>query len=206
MARISKNPDERKEEIIEAARQLFVEKGFASTKVSDIVKRIKVSQGVFYYYFDSKDAIVDEIIDGYIRQVLKSAGVFLHSEESNPLTKIELMMKAQFGVNRALNSNIHTIKGVDIHERIIGRLVREYVPLLAEALGGVAREENEYRLEIFVSAGNLLFDPGIFQWSKEERDKRIDFYIDFMEKSFNLEKGSFFFFRELLGHSSGSGT
>jgi len=200
MARISKDPEERKQEIIETARLLFIEKGFSSTKVSDIVKRINVSQGVFYYYFDSKEAIIDEIIDGYIRKVLDRAGAFSHSDHLDGTEKLEKMVTAQFGVNRAENSGIHAIKGVDIHERIISRLIREYVPLLAEAFGGEKGEVVAYQLEIFVSSGNLLFDPGILQWTKEERNKRIDFYIQFMEKTLGVGNGRFSFFKELLGY------
>ncbi len=60
--RISKPPEERRAELISAARRLFDERGIQKTRISDIVGRVGVAQGVFYYYFPSKDAIIAEVI------------------------------------------------------------------------------------------------------------------------------------------------
>lgn len=58
MARISKPPEQRKEEIILAARELFREKGYEQTTVRDIVQKLGVAQGLFYYYFKNKEEVL----------------------------------------------------------------------------------------------------------------------------------------------------
>jgi len=63
MARINKNPEERKAEIIAAAHQLFIENGYAKTMVSDIVRKVGIAQGTFYYYFPTKEYVLGAIID-----------------------------------------------------------------------------------------------------------------------------------------------
>jgi AcrR family transcriptional regulator len=60
--RISKEPEERKAELIDAAERLFLEKGYDSTAVGDIVKAVGVAQGTFYYHFKSKEDILGAII------------------------------------------------------------------------------------------------------------------------------------------------
>jgi AcrR family transcriptional regulator len=62
MTRIVKAPDERRSELIAAAQQLFYTKGYERTSVSDIVKAVGVAQGTFYYYFDSKQAILEALV------------------------------------------------------------------------------------------------------------------------------------------------
>ncbi|MTT31407.1 TetR family transcriptional regulator [Terrilactibacillus sp. BCM23-1] len=52
----------RKNELLTIAIKLFAEKGYHKTKISDIVKEAEVSQGTFYWYFKSKEAIALEII------------------------------------------------------------------------------------------------------------------------------------------------
>ena len=47
--RITKNPEERRKELIDIAERLFIKKGYEQTAVSDIVKKAKVAQGTFYY-------------------------------------------------------------------------------------------------------------------------------------------------------------
>ncbi|NLW79212.1 MAG: TetR/AcrR family transcriptional regulator [Ruminococcaceae bacterium] len=61
--RISKPPQERRAELVAAARVLFDKKGVDKTRVSDIVARVGVAQGVFYYYFASKAEVVQVVAD-----------------------------------------------------------------------------------------------------------------------------------------------
>jgi AcrR family transcriptional regulator len=63
MVRTSKTPQDRRNEFIQASRELFDEKGFESTSVDDIVARVGVAKGLFYYYFDSKEDVLDIIYE-----------------------------------------------------------------------------------------------------------------------------------------------
>ena len=199
MTRITKSPEERKEEIIKTAQKLFIEKGFMKTKVNAIVKSIGVSQGVFYYYFSSKDEIIDEIVDRYIKQIINNTADIIRSSKFNSIEKLSKMSEIQSKINMLENNNIHAIKGVDIHERILKRLILDYVPLMQEAFSKEQNKHTLFLLEIFVAAGNVLFDPGIFQWKKEEKNERITFLIEFMEKSLNVPSGAFSFYKGLMG-------
>lgn len=199
MARTTKKPDERKNEIIQTAQRLFIEKGFAETKISDIVKSIGVSQGIFYYYFNSKNAVIDKIIDRYIKKIINCALEIIKDTTLSGVEKLGRMSKNQLVIYSRENNRIHSIKGVDIHERILRRLILDYVPLMQKALSESDNNEIKFMIEIFVTAGNVLFDPGIFQWDKEERNERISFLICFMEKSLNVPEGTLNFYKKLMG-------
>lgn len=54
---------DRKTQIMQAALERFARSGFHQTKISDIVRDAGVSQGTFYLYFKSKEAIALEIIE-----------------------------------------------------------------------------------------------------------------------------------------------
>lgn len=69
MTRIVKAPDERRSELIATAQQLFYTKGYERTSVSDIVKAVSVAQGTFYYYFDSKTAILEAVVAELTAQI-----------------------------------------------------------------------------------------------------------------------------------------
>jgi AcrR family transcriptional regulator len=68
MARIVKKPDERRSELIACAQKLFYLKGYESTSVRDIVDEVGVAKGTFYYYFDSKTAVLEAVVDELIAQ------------------------------------------------------------------------------------------------------------------------------------------
>lgn len=50
-----------KDKIVNAAWELFHEKGYEETTVEDIIVAAKSSKGSFYYYFDRKDALLDTL-------------------------------------------------------------------------------------------------------------------------------------------------
>lgn len=50
---------DRREEILAAAVEVFAERGFHRTRVSDIAKKAGVAYGLIYHYFDSKQAVLD---------------------------------------------------------------------------------------------------------------------------------------------------
>lgn len=52
-----------RDNIVEAAHQLFYEKGFDHTSFADIADAVNISRGNFYYHFKTKDDILDAVID-----------------------------------------------------------------------------------------------------------------------------------------------
>ena len=62
MTRVVKAPDERRSELIACAQKLFYSKGYQSTSVRDIVDAVGVAKGTFYYYFCSKQAILEALV------------------------------------------------------------------------------------------------------------------------------------------------
>ncbi len=53
-------------EIVEAALELFVERGFSATKIDDVARHAGVSKGTLYLYFESKEAL----LSAAVREVL----------------------------------------------------------------------------------------------------------------------------------------
>ncbi len=54
--------ERRRQEIIHAALELFVGRGYVATKITDIAKRANMSTGLMFHYFDSKEKLYEELI------------------------------------------------------------------------------------------------------------------------------------------------
>lgn len=54
--------EKRRQEIIEAALDLFVSKGYAATKVTDIAEQVNMSTGLMFHYFASKEKLYEELV------------------------------------------------------------------------------------------------------------------------------------------------
>lgn len=62
MGKRDKQKEERREQIIFEALDLFLLKGYAATRVSDIAKAASMSMGLLFHYFDSKESLYTEIL------------------------------------------------------------------------------------------------------------------------------------------------
>ncbi|KLU60160.1 putative HTH-type transcriptional regulator YfiR [Peptococcaceae bacterium CEB3] len=54
--------EKRREEILTAGLNLFIRKGYAATKISDIAERVGMSVGLLFHYFESKEKLYEALI------------------------------------------------------------------------------------------------------------------------------------------------
>jgi AcrR family transcriptional regulator len=64
IASVMGQEQDRRHQLMSCALELFAKKGYHNTKISDVVKSAGVSQGTFYWYFESKEQLTLELIDG----------------------------------------------------------------------------------------------------------------------------------------------
>src|ERR1700744_2563682 len=55
-----------RERLIHSARYLFWERGFSGTSMADLLAHAKVNSGSFYHFFDSKEALLLNVLEGYL--------------------------------------------------------------------------------------------------------------------------------------------
>jgi len=55
-----------RDRLIESARYLFWERGFAGTSMADLLAHAKVNSGSFYHFFESKEALLRAVLEGYL--------------------------------------------------------------------------------------------------------------------------------------------
>ncbi|ATW25439.1 TetR/AcrR family transcriptional regulator [Candidatus Formimonas warabiya] len=70
--------NESRERILNASIALFSEKGFDATRVNEIAEAAKVNKALIYYYFKSKEDILDCLIDSLFKSVTSIAMDFIH--------------------------------------------------------------------------------------------------------------------------------
>ncbi|WP_424358235.1 TetR/AcrR family transcriptional regulator [Methanocella sp. MCL-LM] len=133
--RISKNPDVRRSELIEAAEVLFREQGFKQTSVSDIVKKVGVAQGTFYYYFESKDDALNAVIVHYIDNYKAGLERLLGDESLPPVKKVEIIVNDALGMHtcdREFIEFLHTEENLVTHQKYMIKSFEETIPLMTK--------------------------------------------------------------------------
>ena len=70
--RWERRKDARPGELASAALELFVERGFAATRLEDVAKRAGVSKGTLYLYFDSKEDLYKAVVrEGIVSRIVE---------------------------------------------------------------------------------------------------------------------------------------
>ena len=91
--------------IVEAALDVFRERGYEKTTVEEIVRRVEISQPTFYKYFGSKDAVLREVAGGMLREWAQEAEAAARQEGESTgaaLHRTFAMMAATMLEDRAL--------------------------------------------------------------------------------------------------------
>jgi AcrR family transcriptional regulator len=83
---------ENRERIVAAADRLFYERGFQATSFSDIAEAAGVPKGNFYYYFKTKDALLEGVID-WRRACLKALLDNLNRTYDDPRERLMALLQ-----------------------------------------------------------------------------------------------------------------
>lgn len=82
--RFARRKEARPHELTAAALSLFVERGYAATRLDDIAERAGVSKGTLYLYFDSKEALFAAVIREGIVPVLEEGEALYRRHRDDP--------------------------------------------------------------------------------------------------------------------------
>lgn len=83
----------RPDEVLDAALELFIEKGFAATRVEDIARRAGLSKGAVYLYFPSKEALLEGLVRRAIVPIADSALTTLGAYDGDPRVVISMVLR-----------------------------------------------------------------------------------------------------------------
>jgi len=197
--RITKKPEERKKELIDIAEQLFIKKGYEQTAVSDIVKKAKVAQGTFYYYFKTKEEILDLITERYISLNVEGYEKIANEEGPDALEKIIKIFQfsSSFRNKRTgLMRYLHEDKNAHLHLKFERKLPN----MIAEPLSKIISQGIEEKIfdtafpqeaaKAFIGISAMVMQ-GIYKIKQdsEEYTRMLLATIDFLERILGAKSG-----------------
>ena len=106
MPRITKEPEERRQEILDTSMRLFYEKGYEKTSITDIAKAMHVAQGLCYRYFASKEEIFDTALEQYAESLAAQMTKGMKDKEVPLAQLIREMPNTSADVHESLRENV----------------------------------------------------------------------------------------------------
>lgn len=200
MARPFQDPEIRKKEILDAAEALFHSKGYQQTAVSDIVREISVAKGTFYYYFSSKEELIESLIYRHLAQFHYDLEELVSSRNILPHRKIESIIPIIY-------KTIHHKEGLlleylynDQYLHLIDKLFRQARKILSPFLMRIieeGRDENAFHVDHAKTTVNCIL--ALFQGfaeamygkaSPEILSAHLTLIKDLIEKAVKLPEGT----------------
>lgn len=128
----------KKDQILDTSLQLFMKKGFDATSISDILSQLDIARGTLYYHFESKEAIMDAIIERLLNQVLEKIEKLMTNDS---LSQAEKFMGFFASINLTQLTGDEEIvdyfnqpQNALFHEKSNRLLIKKLSPVLAQII------------------------------------------------------------------------
>jgi len=178
---------------------LFIKNGYEQTAVSDIVKKAKVAKGTFYYYFKTKEEILDVITDRYITLTVERMQKIADEKESNAIDKLVsiFIFSSSFRNDRkSIMQYLHEDRNAHLHLKFERKIPSETVEPLSKIIRqGV--DEGLFNTIYPFDAANAFIGVtamvlrGIDSADHKSKDfiRKIMATFDFLERILGAESG-----------------
>ncbi len=207
MARTVKKADERREEIIKAARELFHSKEYDKATMQELMKTLKIAKGTIYHYFSSKEDLLEAVVEDLIDEELKKKEALIEDCRHRKLDAVQtirmLATKDRMAEeNEQILDMLHQPGNIIVHARQLGRYLTKLAPIYAAVIEEGCEQglfKTDYPLECaeFLLAGiQFLTDVGFYPWSNEAIARRMAAFPSLLEDLLNAPGGSFDFLVE----------
>jgi len=201
MVRTVKKPEERRAEIIAAARELFDTQGYEKTTMRQVMDKLGVAKGTIYHYFRSKEELLEVVVNETINEMEDVLEQFIESAEGNALQTMQQLIAAGNVTEEAapILEGLHDPANTGMHTRQLAETITKLAPIYASVIERGVAEGVFHTLhpleaaEMILTAVQFLTDMGIYPWTPGVLMRRALAFPTLIEAQLQAPKGSFDF-------------
>jgi AcrR family transcriptional regulator len=172
---MSPKPDvsnERRNQILNAAEQVFIQKGLDQTRMDDIAEETGLGKGTLYLYFNSKDELIIAILDQIFQDVFKQ----LDARKDNKLSATEAITQFTEEAIHDYKMMLHIMPvayeflALAFRNRTVQKALKEYFHYFMSSLCPIIQrgiDSGEFRQvdaqEVAIAAG-AIYEGTILLW------------------------------------------
>lgn len=194
-----KKGERRKQELLKIAYKMFLTKGYENTSVDDIIEAAGIAKGTYYYYFESKEQTLEEVIDMMLDAMVEKAEMVQAQDIPVQQKLIGVMMCFRPDESEAtIGEALHNKENIVMHEKTNRKLIERAVPILVKVAkqavdeGIAACDDLEERVKMILILSSALFDDNM------GGQPDIEVFVDVIERILYAKPGTFDFIRKLV--------
>ncbi|WP_280771777.1 TetR/AcrR family transcriptional regulator [Salipaludibacillus daqingensis] len=215
--RDGKERQDRKQEFLDTALELFYEKGYEKTTIKDIINQVGLSKGAFYHYFESKEDVIEQISETFAEEVIYQVRKLSERTDMDAVEKINYSIKViqqhkkQFKDKRKkIKSAFNSEENLKLQKKIIDKLKASILPYYKKMLDEGLKdnlfdipdssEMAEFLLFIFDNLSksiDVLEEDMLENKTLNEQEfkialeQKLEFYEEVVERFFKVDKNTF---------------
>lgn len=189
----------RKEELIKIAYKKFIENGYEHTSVDEIIEEAQIAKGTYYYYFQSKEQMLEEVVEMILQSGLERATEIISADISIPEKIVGIILAYRPTANElAIQDTLNQPENILLHDKVNKKVIGDAVPLISEVVregirqGVFECDQIEERVKMILIISSQIFDDGDFT------DNNVIAFIDMVEKTIGAKSGTMNFIGKLL--------
>ncbi|HEF1903775.1 TPA: TetR/AcrR family transcriptional regulator [Bacillus cereus] len=181
MKRISKEPDIRRQELMDIGFELYMKNGMKGFGIKDVVNHAGVATGLFYYYFKSKENFVDEVLNDFIVKNMELIEEILVSNERSVMQKMKdsLDIFWTFIEKLAPYKNVSSFQ-TEQHFQLEQKLFTRMQPLIRQII------EEGVNIGVFYTDNSLLASGFILYGLSSIAHSEVKLNLDTKQEMVNL--------------------
>ncbi|EHI55093.1 hypothetical protein HMPREF9333_01713 [Johnsonella ignava ATCC 51276] len=191
----------KKEQILDISFSLFLEKGYDNTSISDILSKLDIARGTLYYHFESKEAIMDAIIERSAKKIVEEAQSIVLKKELPVYEKIFALfsstsMKRLSGGNLMIDY-MNQPQNALFHEKSNISFIQKITPILGDIIKEGVEEGIFHNAFPYESAELILvmiigfIDVHYENMDKKDLERRTESLLYNIERMLGAKEGSF---------------
>lgn len=212
--RIVKEAEERRNEILDAADELFGQKGFDGTSTNDILEKVGIARGTLYYHFKSKEDIMDALIDRSCVNLLGTARK-IAGDKTIPVNQRILQVVMSLNLSGKSSSeimeHIHKPQNALMHQKTKKAVITGVPPILTDIIRegikeGIFNTPFPYEcMEMLVVYAETVFDGDMVELTDAERASRIQAFLFNIGRLLSVEGENMKYFTMMFDRGDGGG-
>ena len=186
--------------ILDSMQRLMQKKDTRSISVSEIAKEAGIGKGSIYYYFKSKEEIVDAVIERSYSDAIQKAKELVQDPALDAQTKMEIIFQTCRDSSVELSrqeagSYMERQQSALLHQQYIYIMIRNLRPILADIIrqgnqeGTITCSSPEEVAEIVLIILTIKFDTYLSNGDAAQIQSTLDVFTYMLETSFHIEKG-----------------
>ena len=197
----------KKEQILDISFSLFLEKGYDNTSISDILSKLDIARGTLYYHFESKEAIMDAIIERSAKKIVEEAKAIVLQKNLSVYEKIFLLFSAasmkRLSGGDLMIDYLNQPQNALFHEKSNRSFIQKISPILGDIIQEGVKEgifDNSFpyeSAELVLAMIMGFMDVPYENTNGNDLERRMESLLYNMERMLGAKEGSFAKLKEL---------